>query len=283
MTDLKALDEAYAECRRVALGHYENFPVGSILLPRKLRKHFFALYAFMRSADDFADLPHRARSERLQLLHEWRGNLASVFAEAPAKEPIFLALHDTIQTFDLPRAPFDLLLDAFEFDARGNVHFETYDDLSWYTHRSAEPVGELVLALFGYRDAERIERSNYICTALQRINFLQDASEDIQAGRYYFPREALRKFEIANEDEMISSDQVGELILGECDRIEEYLRNGMPLLDSVSGRLRLELRAVVSGAKRMLAKIRASKGRTLEERPKLSIFEKWSILIGRAK
>jgi hydroxysqualene synthase len=282
MTERDALNEAYAECRRIALGHYENFPVGSVLIPRNLRKHFFALYAFMRSADDFADLPHRPNSERLLLIQNWRSKLHSIDDKTP-DDPIFLALRDTIQKFDLLREPFDLLLDAFEFDARGEVRFETYNDLHWYTQRSAEPVGQLVLALFGYRDAERIAGSNDICTALQLLNFLQDAKEDLLSRRYYFPHEVFTLFGIAKEEEIISSKQAGELILQECIRIEQLLMNGMPLVESVSGRLKLELRAVVSGARLMLGKIRAMKGRTIDARPKLSAFEKRRILFDAMK
>ncbi len=277
MTEKNALDNAYAECRRVALGHYENFPVGSILIPRNLRKHFFALYAFMRSADDFADLPYRSGSERLRLLQGWRAKLHSIDDKTP-DNPIFLALRDTIQKFDLPRAPFELLLDAFEFDAHSEVRFETYENLHWYTKRSAEPVGELVLALYGYRDAERTQWSNDICTALQLLNFLQDAKEDLSAGRYYFPREVFQRFGMTDAAEIISSEQAGELVLHECGRIEQLLLDGLPLVESVNGRLKLELRAVVSGAKRMLGKIRAMNGRTIDMRPKLSTFEKRRIL-----
>src|SRR5665213_362956 len=131
MTKMTDLDNAYAECRHIALGHYENFPVGSLLIPRILRKHFFALYAFMRTADDFADLPHRPNSERLRLLQNWRAQLHSIYDETTPDDPIFLALHETTQKFDLPQTPFDLLLDAFEFDARGEVRFDTYNDLHW--------------------------------------------------------------------------------------------------------------------------------------------------------
>lgn len=232
----------------------------------------------MRSADDFADLTNRPSSERQQLLQGWRAKLHFIYDGITPDDPIFLALQDTVQKFNLPQAPFDFLLDACEFDARGNVCFGTYDDLAWYTKRSAEPVGELVLALFGYRDRQRIEWSNDICTALQLLNFLQDAKEDLSAGRYYFPREVFSQFGITKEEEIISSNRVGELVLHECDRIEQILTRGMPLIESVSGRLKLELRAVISGATLMLAKIRAMGGRTTDSRPKLSTFEKRRIL-----
>ncbi len=272
------LSEAYNECRKIALGHNENFPVGSMLLPRAVREHFFALYAFMRSADDFADFPHRLKEERLELLADWRSQLRSIFRNETPSNPIFLAIKDTVQKFDLSIDPFDRLLDAFEFDARGNVRFETYDDLHWYTQRSAEPVGELVLALFGYRDEERIRMSNDICTALQLINFLQDVQDDLSNDRCYFPLDDCRLFGIGGIEEIPNSPSREGLILYECNRIHQLLDAGSLLPESVSGRLKLELRAVLSGGRLMLAKVRSMKGMVLEERPKLSRFEQWHIL-----
>ena len=273
------LAEAFDHCRRIATSHYENFPVGSVLIPRKLRKHFFALYAFMRTADDFADLSHRSSEERLNLLADWRAKLHSIYQNEEPSDPIFLALQDTVRKFNLAIRPFDLLLDAFEFDARGDVRFETYDDLHWYTTRSAEPVGQLVLALFGCRDAERIGWSNDICTALQLINFLQDAKEDLAAERYYFPREDFTQFGISTEDDIATSPRLGELVLFECDRIEKLLADGATLPESVQGRLRLELRAVLVGARMMIGRIRAMNGNTIEARPKLSSLEKAQMLL----
>jgi squalene synthase HpnC len=273
------LTEAYDHCRRTATSHYENFPVGSVLIPRKLRKHFFALYAFMRTADDFADLPQRPNEERLKLLSDWRAKLHSIYQNDPPDDPIFLALQDTVRKFDLAIQPFDSLLDAFEFDARGSVRFETYDDLHWYTTRSAEPVGQLVLALFGYRDAERIGWSNDICTSLQLINFLQDAKEDLANNRFYFPREDFTQFGILKADDIAISPRSGDLVLFECDRIEKLLPHGAELPERVSGRLCLELRAVLAGARMMIAKIRAMNGNTIEARPELSSIEKLRILL----
>ncbi len=277
------LTEAYNNCRIIATGHYENFPVGSALIPRKLRKHFFALYAFMRTADDFADLPYRSSEERLKLLSDWRVKLHSIFQNENPSDPIFLALQDTVQKFNLAAQPFDLLLDAFEFDARGEVRFETYNDLHWYTKRSAEPVGQLVLALFGYRDAERIGWSNDICTALQLINFLQDAKEDIANNRFYFPREDYTQFGISRSEDIAGSPRSWELVLFECDRIENMLANGAALSERVSGRLRLELRVILAGARLMLGKIRAMNGRTMDARPKLSLVEKARMLLSALK
>ena len=274
-----ALEEAYRQCSAIGRGHYENFPVGSLLIPSRLRPHFHALYAFMRTADDFADLPHRPREERILLLADWREQLHSAMDGEKPANLIFIALSHTARTFNLPWATLESLLDAFDFDARGEVRFETYEDLHWYTRRSAEPVGQLVLALFGYRDELRVTWSNDICTALQLLNFMQDADEDIANGRYYFPREDYRTFGIESEKSIATSPRFGELVLFECERIEQLLTRGAGLPESVRGRLRLELRAVVGGAEKMLRTIRAQKGETLHHRPKLSGMEQALVLI----
>lgn len=237
----------------------------------------------MRTADDFADLPERSSEERLNLLGEWRTQLRSIYNNELPSDPIFLALQDTVRKFDLAIQPFDLLLDAFESDARGNVNFATYEDLHWYTMRSAEPVGQLVLALFGYRDAERVGWSNDICTALQLLNFLQDVKEDLTANRCYFPREDYRSFGIETADEVLHSSMTDRLILYECDRIEQLLTNGAALPEHVSGRLRMELRAVLAGARIILRKIRAMNGNTIEARPTLSSMEKLQMLLAGFK
>lgn len=233
----------------------------------------------MRTADDYADLAHRSSEERLLLLLDWRSQLNSIFIGDNSRESLFLALRHTIQTFHLAQAPFDLLLEAFEFDAKGDVRFDTYEDLDWYTSRSAEPVGQLVLALFGYNDEKRVRWSNNVCSALQLLNFLQDARQDLLDGRCYFPRESYEQFGIKDPEDILHSDRSGEIILSVCDRIEGMLVDGTSLVESVGGRFRWELRAILAGASTMLVKIRMMKGQTILERPKLSTAERWKILL----
>jgi squalene synthase HpnC len=279
-----SLIDAYAHCRHIA-GHYENFPVGSILIPKKLRKHFFALYAFMRTADDFADLPTRSREERLELLAEWRRQLDESLAGKWSENPIFFALSNTIKECKLNPSPLYQLLEAFEFDARGQVHFETFDDLRWYTSRSADPVGELVLALFGYRDSERIKLSNEICSALQLLNFIQDIKEDLKNKRYYYPKEDCEIFEIALGSSGLAErspdwdSRLALVSLFEIERVEALLDRGASLAESVSGRLRYELRAIIHEARKMIAKIRRSDGNTYLLRPKLSKWKHFTVLL----
>ena len=269
---------AYAHCSQIARSHYENFPVGSLLIPKRIRPHFHALYAFMRTADDFADLPDRTSEERLRLLADWREQLRLAMEGELPTNPIFLALINTARKFDLDWATLESLLDAFDFDAKGEVYFDTYEDLHWYTRRSAEPVGQLVLALFGYRDPQRIAWSNDICTALQLINFMQDAGEDLANGRCYFPREDYEKFGMSSPSEIARSSRAGELVLYECVRIKRLLKNGQELPASVSGRLKFELRAVIVGAWAMVRKIEEMSGNTIAVRPKLRSGEQRMIL-----
>jgi len=266
-TQNQSIVEAYKYCREIARRHYENFPVASILIPKKLRKHFFALYAFIRTADDFADLPHRSKEERLALLADWRKNLDNIIAGQKTENPVFIALDNTIIECQLPTQPLYKLLDAFEFDVKGKVQFETFDDLRWYTSRSAEPVGELVLALFGYRDAKRIRFSNDICTALQLLNFIQDRREDCENSRDYYPQEDSKSF------------KTNELSLFELDRVESLMNKGALLAESVKGRLRYELRAVIHAAQKMISNIREVGGDTYTYNPKLSKQEHFFILI----
>ena len=281
-SDPKKLALAYAECRRIALGHYENFPVGSILLPEHVRPHFFALYAFMRTADDLADLPYRPSNERLQALAEWRRELHRSFdPQVPDDElnPIFRALRYTCREYELSPKPFERLLDAFEYDAAGHVRFEGYDDLLGYCSNSADPVGELVLALFGYRDRERIMLSNSICSGLQLLNFCQDVREDVENGRYYFAMSDLSRLGLAAPDRLRDPASAQKAVLMQMDHVRRLLRAGAPLTERVTGRLRYELRAVVFGAMAMLRKLEQSGGRSFEVRPKLSKLGHLAILV----
>lgn len=276
------IQQAYNECRRIALGHYENFPVGSVLLPKEIRPDFFALYAFMRTADDLADIPTRSKEERLKELAKWRFQLESSFDPKIADNdlhPIFQALRYTVRKHNLTIDPLARLLDAFGFDARGDVRFATFDDLLWYCDRSANPVGELVLSLFGYRDKEQIEYSNSICTALQLLNFCQDIREDVENGRCYFALDELKAMGIDNLSMLSDSVNARKAVLMQLTHIRQLLRAGMPLSEKVHGKLRYELRAVIWAAMSMIRKIERIGGNCYLERPKLSKLEHMGILV----
>ena len=192
-SDAAVLAEAYEFCARVARSHYENFTVASWLMPRAMRKHMHAIYAYARMADDFADEEHNPAK-----LDEWERELDFAYAGAP-RHPVFVALADTVRCFDIPREPFADLLRAFrsDLDFRG---FETIDDLLQYSRYSADPVGRLVLYLFGYRDLGRQALSDKVCSGLQLANFWQDVAVDLEKGRVYLPRQDMARFGVSVED-----------------------------------------------------------------------------------
>jgi hydroxysqualene synthase len=276
------LAKAYAECRRIALGHYENFPVGSILLPKHIRPDFFALYAFMRTADDLADLPTRTMHQKLEALAEWRGDLHRSFDAYVLDDELpltFLALRHTASKNGLTQLPFERLLDAFEFDAKGDVRFEHFEDLLWYCDRSANPVGQLVLSLFGYTDDERVALSNNICSGLQLLNFCQDIQEDVANNRCYFAREDLERLGLNDISKLREAEEARKAVLAQMRHVRRLLRTGAPLTELVGGRLKYELRAVIHGAEALLRKLEKLDGNSYRERPKLSKMEHLAVLV----
>jgi len=281
-----SLEAAYSECQRIAR-HYENFPVGSMLVPKNKRKHFYALYAFMRTADDFADVttpqPPPSKGGGVEQLENWRFQLQQILSGREASNPIFLALRNTITECKLSGEPLERLLEAFEFDARGDVRFDTFEDLRWYTSRSADPVGELVLALFGYRDEKLIRLSNEICTALQLLNFIQDIKEDLGNNRFYYPSDDWRMFNVEQTRDVGETPTLRQrlnlLSLFELDRVETLLDRGAALPELVSGRLRFELRAIIRSARLLIRKIRKIDGNTYLIRPTLSKGERLRVLL----
>lgn len=263
------LQEAYAACERLTRGHYENFPVASALLPRALRPHIAAVYAFARVADDFADEGERPADERIRLLDRWRERLQIAVggdaAPAPMRgEPvesaqIFRALGATIRDRALPVALFEDLLSAFEQDVRV-ARYATWQDVLDYCRRSANPVGRLVLGIAGYRDARHEAQSDAICTALQLTNFWQDVTIDYARGRIYLPAEELSAHGAREED------LGGARLTAECrralsaavERTRVLFACGRPLCDEVRGRLCYELRATWLGGTRILQKLEAA-------------------------
>ena len=186
------LAEAYAGCERLARRHYENFPVASRLLPRAMRPHVAAVYAFARVADDFADEGIRPAEERLAALDAWAARLAGVPGPPragllpPETDAIFAALGHTIAECALPASLFEDLLSAFRQDVTKR-RYGSWDELLDYCRRSANPVGRIVLRIAGRRDDRLDASSDALCTALQLTNFWQDLERDREKGRLYLP------------------------------------------------------------------------------------------------
>lgn len=275
MKNVPSLEAAEKITKKIALGHYENFPVGSILIPKRSRQHFYNLYAYMRTADDYADDEGRTVEERLKLLGDWRKQLEASFTKEPVSHPVFIALQRSIAECKLSKKPLERLLEAFTFDVYDRPKFYSEDDLAWYTQRSAAPVGELVLALFGYRDSKRIKLSDDICSALQLINFIQDAKEDLERDRCYFPSAELpQNLQSAPAVAMLHDRALRKKIIKiQLLRATELLGRGEELPGLVTGRLRFELRAIVIEAHLMIRKIEKLGYDTLDHRPKISKLE----------
>ena len=261
------VEEAYAYCRRVTLGRYENFTVASWFLPRGLRPHMYAIYAYCRGVDDLGD---EASGDRLARLEEWERELLSCYGGEPSDVRL-IALKQTIKDYTIPAEPFLRLIEANRRDQR--IHrYGSFEQLLEYCSYSANPVGELVLHLFGYRDVERRRLSDATCTALQLANFWQDTSRDLDAGRVYIPLEDIERFGYS-EMELLSRRHNGpfrQLLAFEVNRTREFFREGLDLIPLVAGRLRLDLRLFSLGGLAVLDAIERSDYRVLQERPTLS-------------
>ena len=188
-------DAAFEACARLANTHYENFTVGSLLLPRGTKKHLHALYAFARTTDDIGD---ESEGDRLANLDAWEEDFRRIRDGSP-RHPVHVALVETVRKFDIPDEPFLKLIEANRIDQRKTRH-ETFKDLLHYCDHSANPCGHLVLYAFGERDAESRRLADFTCTALQLVNFWQDLATDWSKGRVYLPQEDLRRFGYTEEE-----------------------------------------------------------------------------------
>jgi phytoene synthase len=268
-----ALRAAYAECRRLARRHYENFPTASYLVPRDKRDALAAIYAFARYADDLADEP--GVENRLEKLADWRAKLAACY-EGKFDHPVFLALRDSADRFRLSRENFENLLRAFESDVLVNRH-PNFNSLLTYCTCSANPVGRLVLELFGYHDPHLFELSDSICTALQLTNFWQDVAIDFARDRIYLPQEDMARFNYTLEDLRAgrSDTRWRELLAFEIARTRELFERGRGLPEEVQPKLRTQLRLTWLGGTSILSKIEAVSYDIFHRRPSLC---KWDFL-----
>ena len=271
---MTAIAAAYAECEARARSHYENFPIGSWLLPRRLRRDLAAVYAFARLGDDVADEGDAPPAVRLAELDRIEAHLLAAAADpSSASDPVFLALGHTIAGHALPLEPFRDLLTAFRRDAAGDTQgFATFDDVLAYCRCSANPVGRIVLGLFGHRDAERVARADDICTALQLTNFWQDVRSDLaRRGRVYIPGADLDRFP-GSREALATGRTTGSLrdcLVFQVERTRALFTRGLGLVDLVSGRLRREVRLFAHGGLAILDRIEAEDYDVLARRPTL--------------
>lgn len=281
MSNPPNIQEAYAFCEQLTRNHYENFPVGSVLVPKAKRKHIYSIYAFARTADDFADESYDGQAttaDRLRLLDDWERQFDECL-QGNFHHSIFAALQQTIRELDLPIQLFKDLLSAFRQDVV-KARYSDFDEVRDYCRRSANPVGRLILLLFDYRDEKLFQLSDRICTGLQLANFWQDVSVDLAKDRVYLPLEEIGKFNYS-EGELfgkICNDSYRELLKFQVHRTQKIFEEGKPLLNLVSGKLRLELKLTWLGGTQILRMIEKNNYDTLSYRPSLSKFDKVKLL-----
>lgn len=269
------LEEAYLQAQEIAKGHYENFPVVSLMVPKNKRKYLAVIYQFARTADDFADEGDFSSEERLKYLEEYLIDFDNSL-KGDYKNSFWMALHNTINSNIIQPENFRNLISAFIQDV-GKSRYLTFDEVLDYCKRSADPVGRIVLQLHGIHDEKLNEFSDKICTALQLTNFWQDVSLDLLKDRIYIPLEDMNKFELTEEN-LFNNDcpeKLKELVKFQVQRTQELFNEGRILIDYLPGKLKYQIKWTILGGEKILKKIADQNYNVLETRPKLS---KWNYL-----
>jgi squalene synthase HpnC len=274
------IDACYRYCEALCRARHHNYPVGSMFARSALRKHIFALFAFARVADDFAD-EAAYEGRRARELDRWEEQLHAAY-RGRAEHPVFVALADTVDKFDLPITEFTELLSGFRTDLERR-RYATFDELLSYTRQSAEPVGRLLLYIGGYRAPELHAYAEDLSTALAVTRLIQDVPSDWDRGRVYMPAEDLRHFGV-NEADIASrrvSPQVGNLVRYEVARVRALFERARPLVDIVGSDLAVELALMWHGGMRILDKIESVGKRLFAQRPQLNTADK-ALVLARA-
>jgi squalene synthase HpnC len=272
------LAEALAYCRQLAESHYENFHVVSRFLPKALRPHFHAIYAYCRISDDLGDEVGDC-SVGLALLNLWGRELDACY-EGRARHPVFVALHETIRACAIPKEPFADLLTAFRQD-QTVTRYETMQDVLGYCRYSANPVGRLVLYACGEVDEENFRLSDATCTALQLANFWQDVRVDFAKGRVYLPQSDMRRFGVSDEtiSAGVATPGFRDLLHHEVAFARELFEDGLPLIHRVHRDLAVDLDLFSRGGLEILRAIERQDYDVLSERPAISKRSKLALAL----
>lgn len=270
------LEATFASCAELARSHYENFSIASCLLPKHLKPHFYAIYAFARGVDDLGD---EAVGDRLALLDLWDQELTSCYNGKPS-HPHFIALAKTIRLFDIPPLPFKRLIEANRRDQKP-VRFGTFADMLEYCTYSANPVGHMLLYLAGINDEQLQIISDKTCTALQVTNFLQDIRRDYHIGRVYVPLEDFERFGVSEHQIRYGNFDANfrSLMAFEISRTRQMFVDGYQLIEHLDRSIRTDFALFVRGGLSILQTIENRNYDVLSSRPVLSKFEKTKILI----
>lgn len=276
---------------KLAQSHYENFPVASVFLPAHLRGPIGLIYSFARQADDFADEGDISVEQRLALLNSFRDELDLLQAYIKPQTAFFAALGTMIKVNRLPYAPFYDLLEAFSQDV-SKTRYANYDEVLDYCTRSANPIGRLLLQLYGQSNATNLQYSDNICTALQIINFLQDIAIDFNKNdgkqRIYMCQDEMSAFGIT--ESQIASFVRGEekvdenwqqFLLFNLHRVNALLFAGKPLGRILTGRIGFEMRMIIAGGERIMHKINKVNGDIFNFRPSLNYWD-WLVIFSKA-
>jgi squalene synthase HpnC len=262
------LEGSYRYCERIATERHESFPVASKFIPSRLRPSVWAIYAFARIADDFADEP-RFEGRRDESLDRWERLLErSQFEDLD--HPVFLALRDTVRKHQIPVQPFHSLMTAFRMDMQ-RTHYRTGRELLTYVQHAANPVGQLMLFVHGHREPDLHRFSDEICSALALANVLQDLSVDLPRGRHYLPVEDLVHFGVRESDleARHHSPEFKDLMRYWVARVRAMFMRGRPLVRRVGPSLAVELDATIRAGERVLSHIESLDFEVLDQRPSL--------------
>ena len=262
--------------------HYENFPVASLLLPRRLRRPVELIYAFARQADDFADEGDLPATTRLELLEGFRRELGRIEHGATPQTPLFRDLAGIVTVHRLPLQLFHDLLDAFTQDVT-KKRYADFAEVMAYCGKSANPVGRLLLHLFDEASPSNLACSDAVCSSLQLINFWQDVAVDYRMGRIYLPQDEMARYGV-DEQQIGRADNGGgwkALMLFQIARARALLRSGAPLGRRLPGRVGLEIRMIIAGGDTILRKLQACHGDVFHRRPVLQPAD-WPRMLFRA-
>lgn len=262
--------------------HYENFPVASILLPKRLHRPVEVIYNFARQADDFADEGDAPNEERLAKLDAFRAELDRIESGTTPEMPLFRDLAQVVAEYRLPLQPLRDLLDAFSQDVV-QKRYADYAELLDYCSRSANPVGRLLLHLYDDATPTNLAYSDAICSSLQLINFWQDVAKDIAIGRIYIPQDDLARFGIQESDIALAPDSEAwrALMAFQVQRARELMQSGAPLGSILTGRIGLEMRLIIAGGLRILDKLEAADYDMFQRRPVLKPLD-WVIMLAQS-
>ena len=263
----------------MAVDHYENFPVASILLPKHIRRAVEIIYNFARQADDIADEGDLSDEERLTQLDEFRAELNRMGTVEGPQTPLFIALAEIVEKFGLPVQLLHDLLDAFSQDVV-KKRYANYEELLDYCRRSANPVGRLLLHLYDEATPQNLIYSDHICTSLQLINFWQDVKKDYGIARIYLPQDEMVRFGVS--EAQITEERADHnwqaLMQFQTERARDMMRSGAPLGSILGGRIGLEMRLIIAGGNRILSKLKKVNYDMFQHRPVLRPMD-WLIML----